>query len=81
MKNIDRDEFESTVFSFIHKQQGTTREEFRNTENFATSGIIDSVSMIELVLFLEETYGEINKDFEFDSVRLGTIDGLYNLFK
>jgi len=81
MKVINREEFESTVFSFINKRNGISLEEFNNIENFATSGIIDSVAMIELVLFLEENYGEITGDFEFDAVKLGTTNGLYGLFK
>ena len=78
---VEFENFKKTVVGFIANHSGIDGDTVAQTDNFVTAGFLDSVSMIELVLFLEEKFEDIHKDFDFDVLELGTFEGLYKLFE
>lgn len=55
---------------------GDDRVKFNDNDSFLEKGILDSTSILELILFLEETYGIKVEDDELIPENLDSIDNI-----
>jgi acyl carrier protein len=63
------------------QKPGKSLENITVEDSLVTSGLIDSLAIIQIVLYLEQTY---NIDFAiigFDAERLSSISGIVNLIE
>ena len=64
---------EFVIQNFLFGQDG---ERLRNDDSFLDSGVIDSTGVIELVSFLERSYGIKVEDEDLVPENFDSIDGL-----
>jgi acyl carrier protein len=69
-----------TIRRFIRENflKETSRKNLRDDVSFIDEGIIDSVGVLELVAFLEETFGFRVEDEELVPENLDSVDKLVN---
>jgi acyl carrier protein len=73
MQNIEQQLRQFVVDNFLF---GKANGNLSNSASFLDKGIIDSTGVLELVLFLEETYGIKIQDQELVPDNLDSIDNL-----
>ena len=76
-------EIQEKITSFIKENfiVGRKNISLSPDESLIDSGVIDSTGILELVMFLEETFSITIEDEELIPENLGTIDNLVNFLK
>ena len=71
-------EIKSTVRAYIADNflMGADAADFADSDSFIERHIIDSTGFLELVTFLEETWGFVVEDVEMVPEHLDSLDGL-----
>ena len=57
---------------------GMALDELADQENLFDSGILDSLAVIQIIMFLEQEYGVNLAAKGIDPAQLGTIEGILN---
>ena len=74
---MDNDMFAQQVRAFIEENYLFGRDKtFSDHDSFLDLGIIDSTAILELVLFLEESYGIVVEDGELTPDNLDSINNV-----
>ncbi len=61
------------------QKPGKSLENIAFEDSLVTSGLIDSLAIIQIVLYLEQTYAIDFSIIGFDAERLSSISGIINL--
>lgn len=71
-------DFKTPLRTFIQENflMGSTGSTFTDADSFMTRRIIDSTGFLELVMFLEETWGVTVQDDEMVPENLDSLDAL-----
>lgn len=79
----DRQQHLQGLLDFLRTVQkpGKTVESVGLDESLVTSGLIDSLAIIEIVMFLEKNYGIDFASTGLDPDRLATINGILGVIK
>jgi len=77
----DYSEFRAVVAPFVSAKLATGHEEIHDDDEFLSRGEIDSVSVIELFFFIEDTWGRGLMPTSFDPANIGSLNKLYRQIK
>ena len=83
MAELSRAEIERTLRSFIAEElfYGADRGALADNQPLQETGVIDSMGMLRLVTFLEETFGIEVLDSEVVPEHLGTLGGIISFIE
>lgn len=66
---------------FISEEKGINIDDISNDTSLLESGMIDSVNMVQILLFIEEQFGIKVEDNELIPENFDTINSIFNLIK
>jgi len=79
--NADRSQRRQDLLGFVRTIQkpNASVDALRDDEGLTAAGLIDSLAILQIVLYLEETYGIDFSLSGVDTDQLGTIGGILDL--
>lgn len=79
----DRQQWREHLMQFLRTIQkpGKPLESMREDDGLVASGLIDSLALVQIVLYLEETYGINFADLGFDPDRLVSMTSILDLIE
>lgn len=81
--NPTREERRNHLVEFLKgiQKAGVSVEQLGDDEGLVASGLIDSLAIMQIVVYLEETYGIDFSKTGIDPEELGTIGGILDLIE
>lgn len=78
-----REQWQHELVQFLRTIQKPAKpiEDVGITESLVASGLIDSLAIVQIVLFLENTYGINFSEREFDPEQLASIASILDLIE
>jgi acyl carrier protein len=73
-KNIVMEDIKTRIRAFILLEKNLPEQELKNDTPLISSGIIDSITTLSLVDFIEQTFGIEFEPYEVDQENLNSID-------
>jgi len=81
--NLPESPYMVDLMQFLRTIQkpGKSLDNIAVNDSLVTTGLIDSLAIVQIVLHLEQTYGLDFATIGFDAERLGSISGIINLIE
>ena len=81
--NFGREQRRKHLVEFLKgiQKAGISVEQLRDEDGLVSSGLIDSLAIMQIVVYLEETYGIDFSKRGIDPEELGTIGGILDIIE
>ena len=73
------DEIMNKMGELIKKLLKDPKLQLESTEPLISSGLLDSLNLVDLALMIEDEYGVVIEDFELNADTFDTLEGLAQL--
>jgi acyl carrier protein len=77
---VSHEEFTAAVAKFVAQRSGFETREIGPHFDYVSSGVLDSISVIDLFFFVEDTFGGRFQPDDFDVRKVNTAAKLYEHF-